>query len=420
MKVNPVCLGTKARWTIRVVSALGLFVALVAFGLWVRAMMPVPFGTARDTEVYSFDYLGHAHLLSNYHFIGYGRFRHPLFSWFMLPVTAFGQSAIQNFGEKGFWIYLCCIFSLFVLGSILLMRLLLQKGVGLKPHEAFLGTALFASFAHVWLLAGVPETYALSMLLGVLLLNCVTFKIADRQVDRLVWGTVLGAMGGVTLTQGIKGVLAYVVTKRPKVRQICIGAAAVAGILLLVALIFYVRLRIRTYFNPYGRGFDGAWHELFDPLTGWTMGCGEWLHRATVFFSEPIIVRGEAFDQRTIEGGYCSCIQPILLWMLYALAGLGAWLGRRETLVMTICAMLTVDGAIHLVAGWGLSEAQLYGAHWFFSLPVLVGFAVKGLSGRIRQAVAVLVAALAIGIFASNVHGYFDHDVGLIWQEVSE
>lgn len=391
--------------------------ALVAFGVWMHAMMPVPLGTPRDTEIYSFDYLKYANTLSDVRFIGYGRFRHPLFAWITSVVTAVGQRVLEVLGEPAFWIYLCVVFSAVVLGAVALLYRCLRKVVGLDALGAAACTALFVSFAHTWLLAGLPETYPLSLLLSLVVLNWAFARIPDRRIEGVGWGVLAVLSGGITLTQGVKTCLAYCVAKRPTRRQILIGALSLAALIALVVLVFYVRLRIRVSANPGERGMEGAIHELFGPLIGFSHSPGEWLHRVWVFFSEPIIVRGEPFDVRTIDGGYGSFVQPVLLFALYAMAAVGAWMGRRHMLAKLLLTMFLVDVAIHFVLGWGLAESQLYAAHWFYAIPLLVGFSLVGATGRNRHLLLFAVLGLALGIILCNIHGYFCHDVGLVWPE---
>lgn len=402
---------------LRVVGWMLLGAALVVFGLWMRSMMPVPIGTNRDTEIYSFDYLKHAGLLSNYHFIGYGRFRHPLFSWLMAPVALFGQRIFGAFGEAGFWVFLCIVFSSIILGCLALLFRCLRRVVGLGPWESFVCTALFMSFAHVWLLAGMPETYSVSLLLALVLLNWAFVRLRDRKLELAGWGALAVLTGGVTLTQGMKTCVAYCVVRRPTRRQIMWGVLAGVGVLAFVVLVFYIRLRIRVHFNPSARGMDGAWTELFGPLIGFSASPGEWLHHAWVFFSEPVVLRGEPFDVRVISGGYGSWIQGLLVVVLYGLAGVGAWLGRHRPLVHLIGGMFLCDVVIHLVVGWGLAESHLYAGHWFYVLPLLVGVAWAELPPRRRMAWGVVVLMLALAILVCNVHGYFGHDVGLQWPQ---
>lgn len=395
-----------------------LAAAMVAFGLWMRQMMPVPMWSGRDTEIYSFDYLKHADLLSDWHFIGYGRFRHPLFSWLMAPVPLFADRFLR-FGETPYWAFLCAVFTAFVLGSAVLLYGLLRRRLGLGVGEAGVCTALYLSFAHVWLLAGCPETYALSLLLFVAVvwwaLREPDGDAKGRRLDWGVWIALAVLAGGVTLTQGVKACVAWVVARRPSLKRIVQGGLALAGCVCLVALIFYVRLVIRVHFDPGARGLDGAWQELFGPLTGYAGTAAIWLHHAVVFFTEPLIVRGEPFDVRVIAGGYCSWVQPLLLLALWTLVAVGAWRTRRTLLVRVLGAMFLVDVCIHFVLGWGMAESHLYGAHWFASVPLVLGAFVASCRGRVKTTLLVVLSVLAIGFAVCNVHGYFGHDVGLEW-----
>ena len=136
----------------KILLLLGLWAAFWCFGLWVRSQMAVPLDVVRDTEIYSFDFQGYAKTFTNYHFIPYGRFRHPLWGWLTSPVTLFGQKVIDQFGEKAFWIYLVGFFALVGSCSVALVYGLIRRCGKTSAGEALAATAVFASFAHVWLL----------------------------------------------------------------------------------------------------------------------------------------------------------------------------------------------------------------------------------------------------------------------------
>lgn len=72
-------------------------------------------------------------------------------------------------------------------------------------------------------------------------------------------------------------------------------------------------------------------------------------------------------------------------------------------------------GRFRLVARWGLTECQLYGGHWMYVLPLLLGLGFRHLRRDARKCAVVGVWCLAAGLILCNVHGYFCHDVGLIW-----
>ncbi len=410
-----------------------LALAFLAFGIWVRFQMPVPIGTVRDTEIYSFDYLGYADTFCDYRAIGYGRFRHPLWGWLTSPIALFGHR-IYELNEWAFWVFVLSIFSLVMVGCVALLFRLLRRRVGLSPLETGATTALFLSFAHVWLLAGMPETYGPSMLLSLaaltwamgsaerqkmgsirLLGERIVSENVGRRIDMLGWCALGVLMGGVTITQGAKTTLAFLATHRPSRRQLVLGALGGCVAVALVVLVFYVRLRIRTSGDASAPGLERAWHTLVDNFAPLALPFKERLRYVWVFFSEPVLLRGEPFDERMIAGGYPSFLHVLLLCMLYAVAAISAWLNRHALLVRIMGAMFLVDVAIHFVAGWGLMESHLYAGHWFYILPLLAGMLAARLPADWRSRYFVLLGFLALANIACNIYGYFGHDVGLEW-----
>ena len=421
------------RFCIKLAPWLFLAVAFLAFGIWVRCQMPVPIGTVRDTEIYSFDYLGYADTFCNFKAIGYGRFRHPLWGWLTCPVALFGHR-LYDVNEWALWVFMLSVFGLVMAGCVALVFRIVRRNAGLSLPEASVVSFLFVSFAHVWLLGGMPETYGPSMLLalGVLawgigsaarrernviriLGDPVTSQGVGRKLDYLGWCVLAVLTGGVTITQGAKTLLAFFVVRRPSRRHMFLIALGCSVAVTVVVLVFYVRLRMRVAADASASGIEGAWHTLVDNFVPLSMPLGERLRLIWIFFSEPVLLRGEPFDARTIVGGYPSILHPVLLVVLYGVVAVSAWLNRRNLLVCMLGAMFLVDVAIHFVAGWGLSESQLYAGHWFYALPILAGMLFVKLPSSWRPRYAFLLGLLAVAILACNVHGYFCHDVGLEW-----
>lgn len=410
-----------------------LAVAFLAFGIWVRFQMPVPIGTGRDTEIYSFDYLGYADTFCDFRSIGYGRFRHPLWGWLTSPVTLLGHR-LYELNEWAFWVFLLLVFGLIMTGCVALLFRMMRRTIGLTLPEALAATFLFLSFAHVWLLGGMPETYGPSMLLAMAVLtwgagsnvrrsaNAITIMGAQMRsdgiglkLDNVGWYVLAILTGGVTITQGAKTLLAFFVANRPdrrKLTLLSLGGCAAAA---LVVLVFYVRVRLRVAANASAPGLEISWHTLVDNFAPLTLSLKERMRLIWIFFSEPVLLRGEPFDERVISGSYPSLVHPLLLCILYGITAVSAFLNRRHVLVQMIGTMFLVDVFIHFVCGWGLQESHLYAGHWLYAVPILAGMLFTRLTTQWRWHYACLLGLLAIAMFVCNIHGYFGHDIGLKW-----
>ena len=109
---------------------------------------------------------------------------------------------------------------------------------------------------------------------------------------------------------------------------------------------------MRVAADPTASGMEGAWHTLVDNFAPVSMPLGERLRYMWIFFSEPVLLRGEPFDERMIVGGYPSILHTLLLALLYGVVAVSAWLNRRHVLVRMMAAMFLVDVGIHFIAGW--------------------------------------------------------------------
>jgi len=419
----------------KVVLLIGLWAAFWCFGLWVRSQMAVPLDAPRFTEIYSFDFQKYAQTFVNCKWITYGRFRHPLWGWLTAPVTVFGQQVIDNFGEQAFWIYLIGFFALVGVGCVSLVYYLIRRCGETTVAEALATTAVFASFAHVWLLSGMPESFGLAMLLALVALwwgvgsdermrrerFCIGGevysgpKIGER-VDTAGWCVLAFLMGGITITQGAKAVLAFFYVHRKDWRKGLLVIAGFGAFLCLVLLVFYIRVRIRVANDPSAPGMDEAWESLFKWIAVASMPAGECFKNIWIFFSEPILLRGENFNNQTIRIGYDSFVQPVLVAVLYALVLVSAWWNRNQVIVRLMGVMFLVDVGIHFVLQWGLVEPQLYGGHWFYALPILLGLGFRHLRPKVRPWAVAGLWLLAGAMIACNLHGYFCHDVAFVWQ----
>ena len=350
---------------------LALWAAYVAFGIWLRRQIPLE---AFPGEVHGFDYNGYGILLSDHRLILFTRFRHPLFGWLLSPIPLFGER-IARISPMAFWAYLSAIFSAIVtLGVWMVYRI--AAGIdGVGRLRAAACTAVFACFGYVRYLAAVPESFSVSMLLALAVLwwsGSSPFKDGREKPDRGVWAVLAFLAGGVTITQGLKVVFAYVASRRVGKRGmawICGGAAAIAS----VAIAFYL-VKIRLIDD--GATLAGRFEELFSSMPH-ELTWRTRLRMLEMFFCEPIVPHGVPYEVSEIVSGYASWWPYAVCGAVYALALVGAWRMRRTLLMRVMASMFAVDVVIHLVFFWGMSEAQIYCGHWFYTLPLLAAGALR-------------------------------------------
>lgn len=388
-----------------------LWGAFVAFGIWVRSCQPWKLPTPDPVEIHGLDYHRYAWMLGHVTMIKYAAFRHPLYGWFMSPFILFGHRIREVGGLWAYWIWLVCLFSLVMTVAVWLVHKVLLR-LELKPFERFVCCALFSSFASVWMLAACPESFGLSCVLALCTIlwglesarRCAGDTVYGRQIDLVGWSALALLTGGVTITQLAKTGLAYAVTHKVTKRLLLCFAGGFVLIVLLTVGIFALRMWGRNLSAAPGHAetLAGAWQNIDSYLTASTVSLSTRFHRMWVFFSEPLVTRGEDFQQNEV-GTYRNMVAPLLVWCVLGCAAAGAWFNRRHPIVKLLAAMFAVDFAIHFVVAWGMIEAQIYAGHWFYGLPLLVGLLQSRVPSRGRFACSVGMLVLSVAIFSMNL-----------------
>lgn len=351
-----------------------LWMIYFAYGLWLRHQIPID---AVPGELHGFDYNAHGLLFADYRLILFTRFRHPLFGWLMSPIPLFGER-LARISFVAYWGYLSLIFSAFVAASVWLAYRIMARINGVGRLRAAICAAGFACFGYMRYLAAGPESFPVSMFLALAVLGWVGRSPADdgrkQLLDRVGWGVLFFLSGGITITQGVKTALAYVVARKQTRRTwLFLGGGACA--LAVCGTLFYI-VKLVWLGREGGQTIASAFESLFESIPH-GLSWGQRLRMIEMFLCEPIIPHSIPYSVSKITVGYGTWWPYALCAGIYLLAVIGAWRMRRMQIMRIIFATLAIDIVIHFVFFWGMEEAQIYCGHWFYVLPILVAGAIS-------------------------------------------
>ena len=325
-----------------------LWTGFFTVGLLIRLNAPCEL----DYELYGYDYGTYTTSLASCGFITYMPFRHPLLGLLLSPFIYFAAQ-IARVSPDAYLIFLHMLFATFgVLAAWLV-----------KEIAGWMAVTLFLTIPFVWLAAAIPESYAISM--------CVllaTMWWVENQENHgrsplfrnIVWGSLFVVAGGVTLTNGLKVVAAYLLSNRLSRRQMMYFAIGAVVFLLLGVAFFGLRMYIWNAVHPdMHRSVAGSIKATLFWVNSDFSCLGRIKAIVANFFLFPI----------TMGNGVA------VLWavVLYVFAAAGAWFSRRQTFLRVMAGMFAVDAMIHIVCGWALEEAWIFSPHWIWMLPVLGG-----------------------------------------------
>jgi len=388
----------KIRW----IAFVGLWLAFCGCGLWLHhACKGAAVNQLGWTDIAGYDSEAYVtHFTSPLGILEVNH-RHPLAAVVSSPITAVGlMVSYRAEREFGYQAVICC-FGLIGACCCLLLWQVLKKAreadAGKTGALRLAALALWLSFSHVWLLAGLAEYFGISLaiLLGVLLM--VLYDVRDARA----WLGASALAGGVTVTNFIKPLAAWLVAadgvsclRRLRRRTVVLGLAAAAGGLAVAALALMGKWAFLDGISV-AKGVEGTVRQITDCLpAGVSLSRRLWLVW-NAFWCEPMLLRESVIAQSGMLHPYPSLIPHLLAAAVLALCVWSAVRNFRLPVVRAALAMVVFDVLLHVVVGWGLAEGQIYCGHWFWIIPLLVSL--------LPPRTAFLTFALAAAIALNNL-----------------
>lgn len=299
--------------------------------------------------------------------------RHPLMMAVCSPITAVGSSVALRLGDEAGKNAAIGTFALVGAANFLLLWLVMAKS-GARLVSRISAAVLWMSFAHVWILGSITESFPISMtiLLGTLLM------VAHQVRDWRAWVSISAVAGAVTVTNVLKPPLAWIAGTdgdadyrllRRRVLllglSVCLGLAALGAVGVLLKWTYVDGFGVRT-----GAGI--VWNEIAECLPANTSWGRRLWHVWNNLWCEPMMLHGKIIANGPVACPYGSPLPHLAGIGVLALCVLSVIRNFRHPLVRALLSMLAVDVFIHVICGWGLSEGQIYCGHWLFAVPILV------------------------------------------------
>lgn len=318
--------------------------------------------------------------------------RHPLMTVVLSPITAVGSSVAQRLGEKAGERAVIGVFALIGAANFLLLWLVM-RGRERDPVPCACAAVLWLSFAHVWILGGIAESFPVSLAISLGALLMVAHGVRDGRA----WVALSSLAGAVTVTNVVKPMLAWWAGgggDPRRGRTILAFCAALAACVLLGAVCLAVKW---CWIDGCGLAAGAA--SVLGDVTACLPTGMDWGRRLWClwnnFWCEPMMLHGTVIGKGPVEAAYPRLFPHVVGAGVLALCAVSVVRNCREPVVRAALAMFSVDFVLHVVLGWGIDEGQIYCGHWFYLIPLLVS--------RLPRRCALLTLPLAALILARNL-----------------
>ena len=371
--------------------------------------------------------------------IYFNTLRHPLLFTLLYPLYAVNhlQMLLTQFNCAALLMaavqVACAVYSF-----VFLMRII-RSCTGLRRYESAVLTGLYFSFAYILLTVMVPDHFGLSQPLLLL-----TVLVASRCMHRgeamkpLTEALLLLLTAGITVTNGVKTVLAALFVSPRKTLGIKSLAALLLPSLLLVGVWQYQKyayeepqheriehmMELKRQKNaasvaPDKKHDDWRARQNGTPIDSHNAVL-KWSDTSTPrlrsvvenMFGESVMLHtghllGDVQQDRPVFVPYDTPLGYVVAgaMMLLLVGGLTAGLlsARHRRLTLMLTAWLAFDMTMHLGFGFGLNEVYIMTAHWALVIPISAAILVATMRGRVRQTAVFAIQVAACFLFIYNV-----------------
>lgn len=357
-----------------------------------------------DTDLYfSFD---------NPIILKYGRTQitgHPLIYIFYYPLVVIGNFLAYLIGYKAKTLLFVLSSNMLISMSCVYIHRYLKEIAKIESKGAIIITLIFAFFFTNMILAFTPESFTLSAFFLPLSLYFYSSYIKRGKSPSTFSSIVLAdiCLGGVTITNMAKGVIPILFLKEKFssiIKRIFIVGITfflilcsiqVASLLILDKNFFASIITHRQLWTPEAKYIDNYFDYIFS-----------YFYSIPIFFSE--LTSSNFYNPATrtenlaiSEMAYAHWSQYIVGLIILVSIIFGVIRNFKNKFVWMICLLLGFDLFLHIALRFGLFGPFIYGAHWIYCIPILLGWMYKSLSNKCAASIyfcilCCLFVALAI------------------------
>lgn len=329
---------------------------------------------------------------------------HPLMVFITYPFIFIGNCIAAVLGDLTFkTVFLALICSLLISSSVLYINRYLREIIQLRKNISYLITFLYVFMSTNLILSFTPESFTISSFLLCFVFYYYSKSIQEQKDVPFSVNLIFAALiGGVTITNAAKAVVPMLYLKRkPKtlIRQILIILCFFIVVYLLLWLFTNQKITFLERVSRFRLESDNICYYITDLFLGAPMFFPE---MNTVYYGHSW---GEITDIQTISlDVYHYWWQYLFVGIIFILMIASVIFNYRNKYVQMIALCFGVDIVIHIIIRYGLADPFIYGAHWIFCVPLLLGWLYKSMNKNLERWMLVLLCLLFVALLINNLY----------------
>ncbi|MGZ5209456.1 MAG: DUF6080 domain-containing protein [Kaistella sp.] len=311
---------------------------------------------------------------------GGGFERHPLANYYFDWIREFAYLFSGGKKNEIFRLVLAWCSNFAISLSLIQIYKYLKNIVALPKKISLLILFFFAFFSTNILLSFTPETYTYTLFFLILFNYYAALKVKkDQKIPAAALTLAVVSVGGLTVTNAAKVFIPLLFESNIFRSWKKIGQATLRVFISVAvfALLFLNRLNFNymNFFNKSGEQFEKFSKPKVTPL--WDM-ITSWFFGGNMLFSG-FVVRDyhnkKGFEYKALfMDVYHSWVPYAFVAMMVALVFWSYFRNFKNKLVQILMISFLVDITIHCILKFGLHTSYIYGGHFVFVFPLMLGW----------------------------------------------
>lgn len=312
---------------------------------------------------------------------GGGFERHPLSNYFFDQIRNFALWISGNHYNSVFRLVLALFSTVVIsLANVQIFKYL-NNIIKLPLKISLLILAFYGLFVTNILLSFTPETYTYTLLF-LSIFNYYSAKKIKEEKSVSFAATIFGSVfiGGLTITNIVKVYIPFLFEKKIfwNWKKIGWAVAKIATSVMVFLFLFMLRLNFnfQNFLNKTEEQYDKFSKPKVTPL--WDM-ITSWFFGGNVLFSNYEIrdyhTKDKTFYYKALfMDVYTSAIPYFFIGLILLIVILSVVKNYKNKLIWILVISFSIDILIHCVLKFGLHTSYIYGGHFVFVYPLLLGW----------------------------------------------
>ena len=312
---------------------------------------------------------------------GGGFERHPLSNYFFDQIRNFALWISGNRYDSVFRLVLALFSTVVIsLANVQIFKYL-NNIIKLPLKISLLIVAFYGLFVTNILLSFTPETYTYTLLF-LSIFNYYSAKKIKEEKSVSFAATIFGSVfiGGLTITNIVKVYIPFLFERKIFLNWKKIGWAvakiATSGMVFVFLFMLRLNFNFQNFLNKTEEQYDKFSKPKVTPL--WDM-ITSWFFGGNVLFSNYEIrdyhTKDKTFYYKALfMDVYTSAIPYFFIGLILLIVILSVVKNYKNKLIWILVISFSIDILIHCVLKFGLHTSYIYGGHFVFVYPLLLGW----------------------------------------------